>query len=193
WSPEPDPSEERTRRKERRGSSRSEEKEGSGLRSRSKSTQEEPPTKMARVQQEKEPSKERQREREGSAEGSRAPKEAPLKANESETKSGQEPGGSCIQSGTEGECGTDGSMTHSGAKAGEQVLMEVDAPHSPVGREFVQPVVGYLCSLCDAIFASEDEAKNKHCSSLSHRQRVRARLEAHRKPGDSDGSEQKKA
>ncbi|XP_018589312.2 RNA-binding protein 20-like isoform X2 [Scleropages formosus] len=193
WSPEPDPSEERTRRKERRGSSRSEEKEGSGSRSRSKSTQEEPPTKMARVQQEKEPSKERQREREGSAEGSRAPKEAPLKANESETKSGQEPGGSCIQSGTEGECGTDGSMTHSGAKAGEQVLMEVDAPHSPVGREFVQPVVGYLCSLCDAIFASEDEAKNKHCSSLSHRQRVRARLEAHRKPGDSDGSEQKKA
>lgn len=37
-----------------------------------------------------------------------------------------------------------------------------------VGTEFVRPVVGYFCNLCQQIFAEEDEAKQQHCSSLSH-------------------------
>uniref|UniRef100_A0A668V4M4 Matrin-type domain-containing protein n=1 Tax=Oreochromis aureus TaxID=47969 RepID=A0A668V4M4_OREAU len=37
-----------------------------------------------------------------------------------------------------------------------------------VGTEFVRPVVGYFCNLCQLIFAEEDEAKQQHCSSLSH-------------------------
>ncbi|KAM9850180.1 uncharacterized protein ACBR49_007398 [Aulostomus maculatus] len=38
----------------------------------------------------------------------------------------------------------------------------------PVGTEFVRPVVGYFCHLCQVIYADEDEAKVQHCSSRSH-------------------------
>ncbi|XP_057705581.1 matrin 3-like 1.1 [Corythoichthys intestinalis] len=38
----------------------------------------------------------------------------------------------------------------------------------PVGTEFVRPVVGYFCSLCQLIYADEDEAKVRHCSSPGH-------------------------
>lgn len=36
------------------------------------------------------------------------------------------------------------------------------------GTEFVRPVVGYFCNLCQLIYADEDEAKLQHCSSLVH-------------------------
>ncbi|XP_026040183.1 matrin-3-like isoform X2 [Astatotilapia calliptera] len=45
---------------------------------------------------------------------------------------------------------------------------EPQKPTKPVGTEFVRPVVGYFCNLCQQIFAEEDEAKQQHCSSLSH-------------------------
>lgn len=38
----------------------------------------------------------------------------------------------------------------------------------PAGTEFVRPVVGYFCHLCQVIFADEDEAKGQHCSSPAH-------------------------
>ncbi|XP_075872666.1 uncharacterized protein LOC142882069 isoform X4 [Nelusetta ayraudi] len=41
-------------------------------------------------------------------------------------------------------------------------------PAQPVGTEFVRPVVGYFCHLCQVIFADEDEAKGQHCSSPAH-------------------------
>lgn len=36
------------------------------------------------------------------------------------------------------------------------------------GTEFVRPVVGYFCNLCQVIYADEDEAKEQHCSSEGH-------------------------
>lgn len=39
---------------------------------------------------------------------------------------------------------------------------------SPAGTEFVQPVVGYFCHLCQVIYADEAEAKGQHCSSPAH-------------------------
>ncbi|KAG7464222.1 matrin-3-like isoform X2, partial [Solea senegalensis] len=45
---------------------------------------------------------------------------------------------------------------------------EPQKPSKPVGSKFVRPVVAYLCSLCDEIYADEDEAKLQHCSSLTH-------------------------
>ncbi|XP_041653402.1 zinc finger protein 638-like isoform X2 [Cheilinus undulatus] len=45
---------------------------------------------------------------------------------------------------------------------------ELQKPTKPVGTEFVRPVVGYFCNLCQLIYADEDEAKQKHCSSLEH-------------------------
>ncbi len=39
---------------------------------------------------------------------------------------------------------------------------------SAAGTEFVRPVVGYFCSLCQLIYADEDEAKLQHCSSAAH-------------------------
>eukprot|EP00063_Salmo_salar_P093953 XP_014068788.1 PREDICTED: matrin-3-like [Salmo salar] len=41
-------------------------------------------------------------------------------------------------------------------------------PNNPVGREFIKPVMGYFCNLCQVIYVNEDEAKNQHCSSLCH-------------------------
>uniref|UniRef100_A0A8C4GM44 RRM domain-containing protein n=1 Tax=Dicentrarchus labrax TaxID=13489 RepID=A0A8C4GM44_DICLA len=41
-------------------------------------------------------------------------------------------------------------------------------PTKPVGTEFVRPVVGYFCNLCQLIYADEDEAKLQHCSSPAH-------------------------
>lgn len=38
----------------------------------------------------------------------------------------------------------------------------------PTGTEFVKPVVGYFCHLCQVIYADEGEAKGQHCSSPSH-------------------------
>ncbi|XP_055783738.1 nipped-B-like protein B isoform X2 [Salvelinus fontinalis] len=40
--------------------------------------------------------------------------------------------------------------------------------NNPVGREFIKPVMGYFCDLCQVIYVNEDEAKNQHCSSLCH-------------------------
>ncbi|XP_064875099.1 matrin-3-like [Oncorhynchus nerka] len=41
-------------------------------------------------------------------------------------------------------------------------------PNNPVGREFITPVMGYFCNLCQVVYVNEDEAKNQHCSSLCH-------------------------
>ncbi|MFT7810154.1 RNA-binding protein 20-like isoform X2 [Arapaima gigas] len=188
WVPEPDPSEERVRRKDRRGTSRSEEKEGSRSRSRSRSrsTQEEPPTKMARLQDEK-----AEKQGEGDAETPPSHKESQLKSDV--TKTSQTCDATETQSDTTGESGTEGSVTVCGDKTGEQDQTQLDQSLCPVGQEFVQPVVGYLCSLCDTIFTSEDEAKNKHCGSLTHHEKFQARLDADRKPEDSGAPEQKAA
>ncbi|XP_049442336.1 matrin 3-like 1.1 isoform X2 [Epinephelus fuscoguttatus] len=45
---------------------------------------------------------------------------------------------------------------------------ELQTPTKPVGTEFVRPVVGYFCNLCQLIYADEDEAKLQHCSTLTH-------------------------
>nr|XP_049575527.1 matrin-3 isoform X10 [Syngnathus scovelli]XP_049575617.1 matrin-3 isoform X11 [Syngnathus scovelli]XP_049575701.1 matrin-3 isoform X12 [Syngnathus scovelli]XP_049575789.1 matrin-3 isoform X13 [Syngnathus scovelli]XP_049575957.1 matrin-3 isoform X15 [Syngnathus scovelli] len=42
------------------------------------------------------------------------------------------------------------------------------APLHPIGIQFVRPVVGYFCNLCQLIYADEDEAKVQHCSSRQH-------------------------
>uniref|UniRef100_A0A8C2F3L0 Matrin 3-like 1.1 n=1 Tax=Cyprinus carpio TaxID=7962 RepID=A0A8C2F3L0_CYPCA len=46
----------------------------------------------------------------------------------------------------------------------------------PTGTEFVRPVVGYFCSLCNAIYASEEEAKDEHCRTPMHHQKLKANL-----------------
>uniref|UniRef100_A0A1A8HKE0 Matrin 3-like 1.1 n=1 Tax=Nothobranchius korthausae TaxID=1143690 RepID=A0A1A8HKE0_9TELE len=45
---------------------------------------------------------------------------------------------------------------------------EPKKPATPVGAEFVRPVVGYFCNLCQLIFSDEDEAKLLHCSTPEH-------------------------
>ncbi|XP_042594548.1 uncharacterized protein LOC109080479 isoform X5 [Cyprinus carpio] len=47
----------------------------------------------------------------------------------------------------------------------------------PVGTEFVRPVVGYFCSLCNAIYASEEEAKDEHCRTPMHHQKLKEHKE----------------
>ncbi|KAK9962953.1 hypothetical protein ABG768_006188 [Culter alburnus] len=47
----------------------------------------------------------------------------------------------------------------------------------PVGTEFVRPVVGYFCSLCNAIYASEEEAKDEHCRTPLHHQKLKEHKE----------------
>ncbi|KAI4874751.1 hypothetical protein NFI96_028369 [Prochilodus magdalenae] len=52
-----------------------------------------------------------------------------------------------------------------------------EQPNEPLGTEFVRPVVGYLCNLCNVIYASEEEAKDKHCRSLSHHEKLKEHKE----------------
>ncbi|KAL2077431.1 hypothetical protein ACEWY4_026935 [Coilia grayii] len=60
-------------------------------------------------------------------------------------------------------------------KKEENILGEYQ-PNTPVGQEFVRPVVGYFCNLCNAIYTTEEEAKNQHCSSLSHFQKLKVTI-----------------
>ncbi|RVE67616.1 hypothetical protein OJAV_G00104570 [Oryzias javanicus] len=45
---------------------------------------------------------------------------------------------------------------------------EAEKPAKAVGTEFVRPVVGYYCNLCQLIFYDEDEAKRDHCRTPAH-------------------------
>ncbi|XP_056106316.1 matrin 3-like 1.1 isoform X2 [Rhinichthys klamathensis goyatoka] len=47
----------------------------------------------------------------------------------------------------------------------------------PVGTEFIRPVVGYFCSLCNAIYANEEEAKDNHCRTPLHHQKLKEHKE----------------
>ncbi|XP_061747941.1 zinc finger protein 638-like isoform X2 [Nerophis ophidion] len=49
-------------------------------------------------------------------------------------------------------------------------------PLLPVGTEFVRPVVGYFCNLCQLIYAEEDEAKVQHCSSRQHHDKYQEKM-----------------
>uniref|UniRef100_A0AAR2M4B3 RRM domain-containing protein n=1 Tax=Pygocentrus nattereri TaxID=42514 RepID=A0AAR2M4B3_PYGNA len=44
------------------------------------------------------------------------------------------------------------------------------------GTEFVRPVVGYFCNLCNVIYASEEEAKDEHCRSPSHHEKLKVNI-----------------
>ncbi|KAF6737702.1 RNA-binding protein 20 [Oryzias melastigma] len=45
---------------------------------------------------------------------------------------------------------------------------EAEKTAKAVGTEFVRPVVGYYCNLCQLIFYDEDEAKGDHCRTPAH-------------------------
>ncbi|XP_054648065.1 matrin-3-like isoform X2 [Dunckerocampus dactyliophorus] len=49
-------------------------------------------------------------------------------------------------------------------------------PLQPVGTEFVRPVVGYFCNLCQLIYVDEDEAKVQHCSSRQHHDKYQEKM-----------------
>ncbi|KAK3565098.1 hypothetical protein QTP86_033153 [Hemibagrus guttatus] len=57
--------------------------------------------------------------------------------------------------------------------------LKTDEPVGPssgvsfTGTEFVRPVVGYFCNLCNVIYATEEEAKDEHCKSPAHREKVK--------------------
>ncbi|XP_052006265.1 matrin 3-like 1.1 [Xyrauchen texanus] len=63
-------------------------------------------------------------------------------------------------------------MVENSDSSGTQTLL-----NNPVGTEFVRPVVGYFCSLCNAIYASEEEAKNEHCRTALHHQKLKEHME----------------
>uniref|UniRef100_A0A673JN73 Uncharacterized LOC107756708 n=1 Tax=Sinocyclocheilus rhinocerous TaxID=307959 RepID=A0A673JN73_9TELE len=59
----------------------------------------------------------------------------------------------------------------SGTKAeNSDIVSEMQTP-------FVRPVVGYFCSLCNAIYASEEEAKDEHCRTPMHHQKLKEHKE----------------
>ncbi|XP_042626313.1 uncharacterized protein LOC109101760 isoform X2 [Cyprinus carpio] len=70
-------------------------------------------------------------------------------------------------------------MQDSAADEGNSdVVTEMQTPvMDPVGTEFVRPVVGYFCSLCNAIYASEEEAKDEHCRTPMHHQKLKEHKE----------------
>ncbi|KAM4733050.1 matrin 3-like 1.1 isoform 2-T2 [Anableps anableps] len=54
---------------------------------------------------------------------------------------------------------------------------EPEKAANPVGAEFVRPVVGYFCNLCQLIFIDEDEAKLQHCSTPAHYRKYQVAME----------------
>ncbi|XP_029962329.1 matrin 3-like 1.1 isoform X2 [Salarias fasciatus] len=54
---------------------------------------------------------------------------------------------------------------------GEEDSNAAQKPSKPIGTEFVRPVVGYFCNLCQLIYADEDEAKQEHCRTPEHYRR----------------------
>uniref|UniRef100_A0A673MSB3 Uncharacterized LOC107741065 n=1 Tax=Sinocyclocheilus rhinocerous TaxID=307959 RepID=A0A673MSB3_9TELE len=69
----------------------------------------------------------------------------------------------------------DGSVTK---EENSDTVSETQTPvMDPVGTEFVRPVVGYFCSLCNAIYASEEEAKDEHCRTPVHHQKLKEHKE----------------
>ncbi|XP_052430372.1 matrin 3-like 1.1 isoform X4 [Carassius gibelio] len=69
----------------------------------------------------------------------------------------------------------DGSVTK--AENSDAVSEKQTPVMDPVGTEFVRPVVGYFCSLCNTIYASEEEAKNEHCRTPMHHQKLKEHKE----------------
>lgn len=56
----------------------------------------------------------------------------------------------------------------------------VHCPLGVAGPEFVRPVVGYFCNLCQLIFIDEDEAKLQHCSTPEHYRKYQVATETMR-------------
>ncbi|XP_065127532.2 matrin 3-like 1.1 [Paramisgurnus dabryanus] len=46
-----------------------------------------------------------------------------------------------------------------------------------VGTEFIRPVVGYFCNLCNVIYANEEEAKSEHCRTVLHHQKLKEHMD----------------
>ncbi|KAM9695629.1 matrin-3 isoform 6-T12 [Trichechus inunguis] len=46
-------------------------------------------------------------------------------------------------------------------------------PNVPVGIDYVIPKTGFYCKLCSLFYTNEDIAKNTHCSSLPHYQKLK--------------------
>ncbi|ELV09624.1 Matrin-3 [Tupaia chinensis] len=49
-------------------------------------------------------------------------------------------------------------------------------PNVPVGIDYVIPKTGFYCKLCSLFYTNEEVAKNTHCSSLPHYQKLKVRL-----------------
>ncbi|XP_026185433.1 titin-like isoform X2 [Mastacembelus armatus] len=110
-------------------------------------------------------------EQEGSAEeteetSSEAAGKEPQVFSEAAAKGPDQPDSAGDPPQTEEKPGTEDQLLDSEEPLEETV--EPEKPTKPVGTEFVRPVVGYFCHLCQLIYADEDEAKGQHCSSLMH-------------------------
>ncbi|MBZ3886714.1 Matrin-3 [Sciurus carolinensis] len=53
-------------------------------------------------------------------------------------------------------------------------------PNVPVGIDYVIPKTGFYCKLCSLFYTNEEVAKNTHCSSLPHYQKLKVRLNVKR-------------
>uniref|UniRef100_A0A8C5V6R8 Matrin-3 n=2 Tax=Microcebus murinus TaxID=30608 RepID=A0A8C5V6R8_MICMU len=49
-------------------------------------------------------------------------------------------------------------------------------PNVPVGIDYVIPKTGFYCKLCSLFYTNEEVAKNTHCSSLPHYQKLKVSL-----------------
>ncbi|MGH0117915.1 UNVERIFIED_CONTAM: hypothetical protein FKN15_074382 [Acipenser sinensis] len=81
-------------------------------------------------------------------------------------------GGAC-DSANEQNTGTDEKTVHSIKPEPTPTTLGPYQPNNPVGVEYVVPKVGYYCKLCSLFYTSESTAKNTHCSSLAHYQKLK--------------------
>ncbi|KAK1161235.1 matrin-3-like isoform X3 [Acipenser oxyrinchus oxyrinchus] len=85
-------------------------------------------------------------------------------------------GGAC-DSANEQHTGTDEKTVHSIKPEPTPTTLGPYQPNNPVGVDYVVPKVGYYCKLCSLFYTSESTAKNTHCSSLAHYQKLKNMLD----------------
>ncbi|XP_041122250.1 matrin-3-like isoform X2 [Polyodon spathula] len=81
-------------------------------------------------------------------------------------------GGAC-DSANEQHAGTDEKTVHSIQPEPSPSTLGPYQLNNPVGVDYVIPKVGYYCKLCSLFYTSESTAKNTHCSSLAHYQKLK--------------------
>ncbi|XP_036404438.1 matrin 3-like 1.1 [Megalops cyprinoides] len=200
WSPDSDSEDEKEQRKDRKEKRRRGAREDSSSRAKSK-MEEEPPAKRAyrdKTTPENLASSKKEEKSTTGEPNSSGLQQKEVKREETDGETSQTSKSMDTQQDTEGVSSSENTRIPSANGVIEQICTEEKngktmldpkneplAPYQPgvpMGKEFISQKMGYFCNLCKVIYVSEDEAKNEHCSNITHYQKLKEYLEQNGNP-----------